>query len=339
MEHISFPSIEQLRNVVKNVRESCDYHNVDYPVIQFTGTVKIHGTNASVVYDTTTQKLWCQSRENIISVERDNAGFAWFVQNREQYFKHQLQAIAHDRGFEGLVVVFGEFAGKGIQKGVAVSEVDKFFCVFDVYFAKANDNKFYDKNYVNLFNDPDQRIFNVDMFPKWTIDIDFNNPGAVSEQLEKITYDVEQECPVGKYFGVTGIGEGVVWQSKTTDNIPGFRFKVKGEKHSVSKVRKGTGVAAIAPEVLAGIEEFVNYSVTEQRLEQGIQRIFVEQGKQPDIKETGSFLKWLFSDVMKEEHDVLAASGLEPKHVSSAISSRGRNWFIRYLDNEAMGQK
>lgn len=332
MQHISFPSIEQFRNTVKAVQSRCNYHQLPLPKLKFEGTVKLHGTNAGVGFNPKTGELWCQSRENIITVEKDNAGFAWFVSQRKEYFIQTLSALSQAADSDECIVVFGEFAGAGIQKGVAITGLEKFFCAFDVVFAKDNENKVSSSCH-DWFDRPELRIFNSYQFPVYDIEIDFSNAGASSEELERITNDVEQCCPVGKFFGVEGVGEGVVW--KCINPEWDLKFKVKGEKHSVSKVKKGTGVAAIAPEVLDGIQKFVEYSVTEERLNQGIQRVFTEHGKEPDVKETGLFLKWVFSDVMKEEHDVLAASGLEPKQVSGAISNAARKWFMDLLDNQA----
>lgn len=43
MEHISFPSINQFRQIVKNIRSSADYHGVPYPKVKYEVSVKIHG--------------------------------------------------------------------------------------------------------------------------------------------------------------------------------------------------------------------------------------------------------------------------------------------------------
>ena len=334
-QHISFPSIDQFRNTVKSVKSYCDYNNVDYPTLTFTGTTKIHGSNGGIVYNPATDELWCQSRENIITIEKDNAGFAWFVESRKDYFKSLLidfaEMMPEDKD---IVVIFGEFAGGNIQKGVAVSGIDKFFVAFDVYFAKDNEDKVRAPvSYHKLIECRELRVYNSFSFDSWIIPIDFSNPGASTEEMVNLTNQVEACCPVGKFFGVEGVGEGIVWTSVSNiDWQQNHRFKVKGEKHSVSKVKTGTGVAAISPEVMASIDEFVNYAVTPERMEQGIQRVFTEQGKEPDIKDTGVYLKWLFSDIMKEEHDVLAESNLEPKQVSGPISKAGRTWFMERIN-------
>ena len=51
----------------------------------------------------------------------------------------------------------------------------------------------------------------------------------------ELVEEVEKECPVSKQFNVSGIGEGIVWTTEYKGET--YRFKTKGEKHSVSKVK------------------------------------------------------------------------------------------------------
>lgn len=117
------------------------------------------------------------------------------------------------------------------------------------------------------------------------------------------------------------VGEGVAWSP--TDNElaknSGLWFKVKGDKHSVSKVKT---LAAVDPERLASIQQFVEYAVTENRLQQGIDEIGL------DIKNMGAFLSWVNRDIIKEEGDVLAHNGLVMKDVAKFISNKARAWFL-----------
>ncbi len=78
MKHISFPSIEQFRNVVGSVNRQYNFVGLDEngeaiydsslpkPVLTFKGTVKLHGTNAGVCFNDV-DGMWYQSRENIIT--------------------------------------------------------------------------------------------------------------------------------------------------------------------------------------------------------------------------------------------------------------------------------
>jgi hypothetical protein len=104
-------------------------------------------------------------------------------------------------------------------------------------------------------------------------------------------------------------------------------FVDEWQKHSVSKVKK---VASVDPEKLANIEEFVNYAVTENRLEQGIQEVFGDE--ELSMKKTGDYLKWIVNDIMSEETDTLEANGLVAKDVNKYISTKAREWFKKKID-------
>lgn len=75
---IKYPSIEQFRTVVSNVNRRYNFVGLDEngeaiydpllskPILTFKGTVKLHGTNASVSFNAPSG-MWAQSRENIIT--------------------------------------------------------------------------------------------------------------------------------------------------------------------------------------------------------------------------------------------------------------------------------
>lgn len=94
--HINFGSIEQFRNIVRNIKTTSQYicfdeiekkHILDttskFPIITVVGTEKIHGTNASVCYNSV-DGFWVQSRENIITTEKDNVGCAFSVESKKE---------------------------------------------------------------------------------------------------------------------------------------------------------------------------------------------------------------------------------------------------------------
>ena len=98
-KHISFPSIEQFRNIVADINRTYNFVGLDEngeaiydparpkPVLTFKGTVKLHGTNAGVSFNML-EGMWAQSRENIITPEKDNAGFAFFVETNRGAFQN-----------------------------------------------------------------------------------------------------------------------------------------------------------------------------------------------------------------------------------------------------------
>lgn len=312
-----FPSIDQFRNIIRDVCINWDYkgknengepvysHTEPYPVIEFTGTVKLHGTNAAIVRYADGRTEY-QSRERVLSLEDDNAGFMLSMLNKD------IDPLFSGIVFTDYVAVYGEWCGKSIQKGVGVSELDKMFVIFAV---KADD--------VWLDVTPSiihERIFHVKQFPHWTMEIDFNNPALSQNRLVDLTNMVEEECPVAKHFDVIGVGEGIVWSTQDRR----FCFKVKGEKHSVTKVKT---LAEVDVEMVNGVNEFVEYAVTDARLQQGLD-VLKQRGLVVDQRATGDFLKWIVGDVMKEETDTLVENGLDVKMVNKAISQKARIWFL-----------
>lgn len=319
---IHFPSIEQFRNVVKQVRLNHDYqgkgendepvyqHLTDYPTIKFRGTVKIHGTNSGIsLYKD--GRMEFQSRERMLSLQSDNYQFCLQMSGKD------LLPLFEGIEFEEQIVIFGEWAGMGVQSGVALSQLPKMFVIF----ACQVDGKWveYDRSF------PAQGIYNILDFKTWEIDIDFERPELVQNALGEITIGVEEECPVGKHFGVSGVGEGVVY---TADyNGHHYTFKVKGEKHSSSKVKT---LASVDVESIQAVSDFVESVLTESRLNQGIEHLKSE-GKPVNQSSTGDFLRWIVNDIVKEETDTIVANQLDPKKINSAVSNKARQWFFNNI--------
>ncbi len=336
-KHISYPKIQQFRNVVTTIIREASFTGLDddgnavydpsaeLPVLTFNGTVKLHGTNASVCYNNE-NGMWVQSRQNIIRVQKDNAGFAFFVQTNEEQFKDLIDQVVAENNIDTSVYtvsVYGEWAGKGVQKGVGISEVDKAFFIFGVKVSKPQDEEF-NAFWVDSTNlrCPSSRVFNINDYETYSIDVDFKMPQLAQNKFIEITEAVEAECPVAKAFGVdNGVGEGVVWSVTHKGNV--HRFKVKGEKHSVTKVKK---MASVDVEKLKSVEEFVNYSVTKNRFQQGIGVVFGDELL--DVKKLGDLLRWVVNDITSEDADTMAENGLEPKDVNKYISTRVREMFF-----------
>lgn len=337
MKHISFPSIEQFRTVIKHVRDNAKYHNEPVPTLVFSGTVKLHGTNAGICRPVggTINDIWVQSRERIIDPVQDNAGFAmWVHANKESLNKAFDFIEKHTTCNVGEVVqIFGEWCGGNIQKGVGITSLPKMFVIFDVRVSENAESEVWaDIALEDLTMVVDlPNVYAVDAFTTWCVNIDFNNPEMIQNELIDITNKVEAECPVARTLEslktVTGntIGEGVVWTCVHRGRK--LRFKVKGEKHSVSK---GKTVAAVDVEKVASVNEFVDKVVTVNRLNQGIEKL-KERGLEIESKNTGEFIKWIMADVLKEELDTLAASGLSTKDVTSKMASVARQFFMEVL--------
>ena len=326
-----YPSIVQFRNVVKRVVDQAQFVSLDSesnpvynktvipPILTYKGTVKLHGTNACI-HKSKQGEYSFQSRNRLITKESDNCGFV-----------HEMSQKPLDellREFDGKdVYVYGEWCGTGIQKGVAISQLPKMFVVFEVI---VDGVKLVQIENIKL---PEHRIFNINQFQTFTLDIDFNNPQKVQNKLIEITTQVESKCPVSSFFGINGIGEGVVWSlAKNCNNFKvgdsELTFKVKGEKHSVTKVKT---LASVDVELLNSITDFISNTVTEQRLQQAIYYM-QEMQINIDIKNTGDFVRWVYNDILKEESDVIDSSNLDTKTLGFHISKHAKFWFFKYLE-------
>ncbi|VAW74728.1 hypothetical protein MNBD_GAMMA12-3071 [hydrothermal vent metagenome] len=315
-ELIKFSSIGQFRNIVKDI---CEYEGPRLPTLVFHGTVKVHGTNASIVINSD-ETQYAQSRNNVLSTSTDNSGFsAWHQQKQALFAEYAAKIKVHENLSEQeTIIVYGEWAGKGIQSGVAVSELDKFFYIFGVKVFNGEDH-YWVKDVPSFVNATD--ICDANSIWKKSIEIDFNDPGKIQNDLIALTNLIEAECPVGKRFGVSGVGEGIVWEFIDSRGKK-ISFKVKGAKHSISKVKK---LASIDPERIESISKFVEYAVTENRLNQGFSEICHNEA---DRALLGPFIRWVSNDILKEENDTLVANGLTMRDVGSALSKKARNWFF-----------
>lgn len=336
---IKFPSIDQFRQIIREVKTNHDYqgksedgspiyqHNSPYPVIEFTGTVKLHGTNASIV-KYRDGRIEYQSRERVLSLTQDNAGFMLAMMNKDLGFMYK------EIEFKNYVAIFGEWCGQGIQKGVAVSQLPKMFVIFALNVDGVWLDMKSEISSLEVAKENELGIYYVNQFSTYTENIDFNTPELSQNVLIELTERVEKECPVGAYFGIEfGVGEGIVWKAKHNDHF--YQFKVKGEKHSISKVKT---LASVDVEMISSINEFVESVLTEQRLEQGVNWLRENQ-KEVSQKSTGDYLRWLVNDVIKEESDTIVENQLDVKKVNSAISAKARVWFFSYLDKEVFEAK
>lgn len=328
----AFPSINQFREVKRNVEWDAQFRGLDadeqpildrtatLPTLGYEGTVKLHGTNAAINYSE--DGVAFQSRENLITPEKDNAGFArWASELPAEVHQSVLRAYDMKR-----IVVFGEWCGGNIQKGVAISGLPKMFVVFAVQEITGDENN---EVWLNLLALPDlsaYRIYNSRQFGVFYAYIDFEKPEIAIDKMNALTLEVENECPVGKAFGQTGVGEGIVWapvfpQGKKNSR---YLFKTKGSKHSETKVKK---LAAVDPEKVANARAFAEKHVHPERLEQAYAWL-AQAGHAQNEKSTGVFIKRVVDDVHKEESDELSFNGLTDKDVNGIMSTLARKWFF-----------
>lgn len=337
IRHIKWPDIEQFRNVIRNVKQHAQYAGRDanddpvydplrpVPTLDFEGTVKLHGTNAAVCYNRSTDEVWYQSRERIISIQDDNAGFCRFWQGLIESGINPGLLLAEFGGTE--IVIFGEWCGGSIQKGVALNKLPKQFVIFGLMIDEVYHDFAELEDVLVRISAANHNLYHIKQIPTYKISIDFNKPELAQNEMIDITLKVEQECPWGQRFCATGTGEGVVWRCIS----PGYEsskfwFKVKGEKHSVSKVKT---LAAVDTEKVASINEFVDKVVTPQRCQQSIDKLREAGHKDITRALLGDYIRWIVNDVAKEESDTAKASGIELKDVNGKLSQKAKEWFFQ----------
>lgn len=312
-------SIELLYNVRRNLEILSDAITLVYRA-----KIKLHGTNAGVQI-TTNGEVAAQKRNSIITSKSDNAGFAAWVENNINYFS-ALKTTEN-------ITIFGEWCGQNVQKGVAISQIDK--KIFAVFAIQIGDNVNTIKKlevrpeYIAQILPQHPDIYVLPFYGD-PITLNFGNKEQLklaADKINQMVETVEKSDPwVKGTFGIEGIGEGLVMYPDTDKvvekaNYADYMFKAKGFKHQVVKTKKAV---SINPEKVENIEQFVQLFVTEARLQQA-----VTEGcnGQYDMKRIGDFLKWFSLDVQKESVAELEVADLTWKEVNKHLTNNAREWY------------
>jgi hypothetical protein len=222
------------------------------------------------------------------------------------------------------VVVYGEWCGGSIQASVALNSMPKMFVIFGA--KVVNGDADYTWLYLPELEAPELQIYNVTRTHPFTIGIDLGRPDKAIEVMNNWVNEIDSECPFAKTFGVSGNGEGLVFRPEG-DNSFAYAFKVKGESHSKSKIKK---LPTVDVQKMDSIERALETHCHEDRLEQGWCR-FVEH----DPKMIGDFIRWVVNDIWEEEGDSLVASDISRKDMGSAVSKKASRWFQHKLQRFA----
>jgi len=299
--------------------------------LSFRGKVKLHGTCCGV----TVQKggLRVQSRTVFLDGKAQAGEIVFASKQSSEYFQSLFRP---SDGYE-LLTIFGEWAGPGVQKGVALASLkQKIFAVFAVqldqrllfepqqivdFLTKKGTAKLPDRLYV-LPWETEPFALRLD---------DEKSLQEPVENLNALVDKIDREDPwVLKTFGVKGNGEGLVLYPSSLAAADGsldvalfetFAFKAKGEAHRVVKTEKSVQAK---PAVAESAEKLADFLLPDARLEQGATAVGGF-----DKKNLARFIFWLKNDVEKEGKDELAASKLEWKAVHPFISKKASAWFSK----------
>tara|TARA_B100001063_G_scaffold227047_2_gene237153 strand:- start:3217 stop:4239 length:1023 start_codon:yes stop_codon:yes gene_type:complete len=331
-----FHKTGQFRQVCKNLSGK----------VSFTGTVKLHGTNASIVKHEDGE-ISFHSKSNCLAtykdgdftLKNDNYGFAQAMHQRieevlcvlrraEKVLKESYGVVAYP------LKLSGEWCGQGIQKGVGISYLNKrslfLFGLHSNATGWVTNQMLYD---LTTPDSHEEGLYSITDFGVFSIDIDFNLPELSQAELEQLTLGVEERCPVSNQLGLVDsqgakqrLGEGIVWAPsehplcEDSDNF----FKVKGSKHAVNTPKS---IVTVSPEKLRSVQAFVDYAVTENRLVQGLGEVGLDKST------IGTFIGWVNRDIYEEESDTLKESGLTMKDVGKHLTNKSREFYMEKLNN------
>ncbi len=302
--------------------------------VEFIGTIKLHGTNASVCYSEQTG-LYCQSRNNIINLTYDNQGFCMFVEKNKKTFEDFFELLSKKNNInlgEYTLSIYGEWCGERIQKGVALMKLPRCFCIFDCKVSKPRDSGFksywldisFKENDQCVIANSDEKIYNIYDFETFNVKINIDNYGDAQQFLTEKTEYVEKCCPFAKKLGVEGTGEGIVWRY-WYGNGQRWVFKTKGAEHKVTKEKV---LIPIDTEKVKTIQEFVDRTCTQNRFDQALDHIYKINpesdlfGKVPKMKDCQVIINWIRDDILKEEKDTIIKNNLTTKDMISEISKK-----------------
>ncbi|KAJ6619728.1 hypothetical protein B0H10DRAFT_1143498 [Mycena sp. CBHHK59/15] len=323
----------------------------------FFGTVKLHGTNATVVFHNNDKRHpQIQARSWIIeSTKKDNMGTYTLLSAAPlSSLVDQILAVRGQSSFSEIYIC-GEIAGRGVQKGVAITAMERFFAIFNIRI----DGYWCDMRDYKSCSLPKHRIYNVAQYKTFQVDIDFRvDTAATFELMKKYTAEVYEECPFGSAFAdpatrlkFTGRGEGIVWtmvpssfmdEGVEFDDTVLYNFKTKGEQFTATSRAPREHKESDSGMVAAAVE-FADFALGERRFEQGIEYLEGEQARTDkpirgyDIKLTGMFIKWVVEDAMKEEENERVKLGVGEKEAKKELGARAKEWYVRRCVEVANG--
>ena len=335
------------------------------PNIEVWFTEKIHGTNAAVCYSIP-DGFWVQSREGIKTLESDNAGCCQAAMKREASWMDIINALAKYHKIDlkkNIISLYYEWCGGSIQKKSAVTGLEKRAIIFNHFKVSPLDPqvdengdtlqtdrqpaKWYEtivgeevtmgmfgqETKVVYGSDAENDIYNITDYNVWKYAVDFENALLHNNEFLELLHKIELASPVGKAMGKEeNVAEGMVGTFKFEDVI--YKFKVKGEEHTTSKVKTLKPVDNVLEQKKIDLAAKV---VTPGRCEQGWQLIhgIDNELKEPSKSNLGDFLSWIHRDIIKECMPLYNEANLEIKEVNQKISMIAKLWFFEQLQKDA----
>ncbi|KAK4553351.1 hypothetical protein LTR86_009652 [Recurvomyces mirabilis] len=309
--------------------------------LPFTGTVKLHGTHADILIPaSTSEDLVYQSRNRAnLTPESDNLGFAAFCSKREAAIRllgervrkrwrslHPAAPAGKENG--GILMLAGEWIGKGVQRDVAISQLERCWVICSLRLLGVLTNTGDDGGdgdagdaaatvweHIQHYHDlglPTERIYNISCGGFHHITYSLADQGeAFLAKAKALTLEVGACCPFAKALGVTGAGEGLVWTPAPDSPLPNqanFWLKTKAEQFlSAASLPKPAQIPAT--DQLTRAQAFAAKHCTKERLQQAWDYL---RRMDEDFHKKGLplFLNWLQYDIGQEEKMEIRELGL-----------------------------
>ena len=353
-----FSEIVDIAHTARNVRKTAQYvgkdangkaiydNTIKLPIIEYTGTVKMHGTNAGICFNLHTGEVGFISRERVLSVEEDNAGFAAFGYRNPKVtsaiFDKIKEHIASNPKLpqdSDFAIVYGEWVGPKVSRGSALVHLEPTFVAIRTrLFTEDLSVRYWldDDSMQAIFGHIDLAFDQIDYsqrFERFTIAIDFNKPEFSYNLLAEKTISVEEQCPVALALGidpqVCSTGEGIVWVPKDKKwlQVSDAWFKTKGEKHSKTRVKK---VITVDMDKLEKFELLCEEVCPPWRIEQMATAVF-DLNNDGLVEKSGTtkLVRAVMDDIKKEQLEVIEAAGAELKDIGRAVYKR----CLAYISN------
>jgi hypothetical protein len=248
--HVPWPSIEGLEHTLGNVRR------IGLPLdkeVAFKAKIKLHGTNAAIRLNPD-GSVSLQSRSNDVSVEADNYGFA-------RAFASSGLSLGITNPEGTVVVIYGEWAGGSIQRGVSLTKLPPAFYVFAIRVIKPDEDdephdlllvepdqiqKFLDWIKANADQPQGENPFPMRVLPWYefadgnlSVRLNLVNVASTNAEIEKINAEIEKIEKVDPYVAsisdgtALGAGEGLVFYPTGIAEMEDRTFKIDEDADEV----------------------------------------------------------------------------------------------------------
>lgn len=352
MEHVPYPHTVSFAVLKKDKLAQREFQlsqklRPTFPLSgRYRGTIKLHGTNATLIFRASSTTPTYQSRNRVITLDDDNQGTVAHLPAAVVVpLVHEITRIHGSQSFTEIMVA-GELCGEGIQHGVAVATMPRLFCIFGIRI----DGTWVDMAQYASVAAPEARVFNIMNYRTWEVKIDLcGDTGAMYQQMMAYTEEVGKLCPFGASFvdangaPVVGAGEGIVWTlipearhdaSVMTELVS---FKTKTDTFMTASRRpKAPRTTADTP-TKAGTDasdraaRFMEYAVTERRLEQGVE--YMREMKRPMEKaNVVEFMKWVVEDTVREEVGTMIEMKADEKVVRRLVGRKASRFWVKLCD-------